>query len=149
MIFKLNRGHRLYQKQLSNYEVSDSDLIDLETVISFINQIDGPAVEWDQHRNCYGLKTRQCYKKGDFITTYGGTKSFKEINGDYVAKGSEIYIDGRVGFKLSEKGRWINESDNKRTHINVKLGRRISAISDINKGEWLFADYGDEYIRNY
>ena len=109
--------HRLYKKRLADYVATEADLA---TLIGYINQLDGPAVEWDDDRKCYGLKARQHYKSGELVTTYGGTKSVKEIRGDYVAKGgADIYIDGRVGFKLSEKGRWINESDRDRTSVNI------------------------------
>lgn len=70
--------------------------------------------------------------------------------GDYVAKASsDLHIDGRVGFSLTAKGRWINESDRKRKIVNVELGRVVRATRNIKAGEWLFADYGEEYERDY
>lgn len=149
-VLALDPNHRLYKKRLADYVATEVDLVDLPTLIRHINQLDGPAVEWDEQRNCYGLKARQPYKSGELVTTYGGIKSVKEIRGDYVAKGgADIYIDGRVGFKLSERGRWINESDRDRTIVNVKLGRNVRSTRDIAEGDWLFADYGPDYERNY
>lgn len=62
---------------------------------------------------------------------------------------SDTFMDGRVGFKLSDKGRWTNESDRRRKIVNISLGREMKATRDIEAGEWLFTDYGDEYERNY
>ena len=109
----------------------------------------GPEVAWDDDRQCYGLRTRQSYRKGQAITEYGGRKSIKPVSGDYVAKSGELYIDGQYDFKVSQKGRWINESDRDRTIVNVRLGRIVRAECDIPEGKWLFADYGPDFVRNY
>ena len=121
----------------------------IEAVVVCVNSVPGPIVCWDDDRRCYGLKADRAYKCGEKITTYGGYISVKEIQGDYVAKSGEVYIDGKHDFFPSQKGRWINESDRDRTVVNVKLGRDVRATCDIEAGEWLFADYGDEYVRNY
>ena len=113
------------------------------------NLAPGPLVEWDNDRNCYGLRADVSYARGTKVTSYGGFKSIKPLNGDYVAKSGEVYIDGEWDFWPDEKGRWINESDRLRMNVNVKIGRDVRATRDIVKGEWLFADYGDEYERNY
>lgn len=113
------------------------------------NRMPGPQVCWDCERGCYGLRSDREYKKGELVTTYWGRVSSKESHGDYVAKASEVYIDGRVDFLLSQKGRWINESDRERSIINVNLGRNVRAIRDIEEGEWIFADYGPDYVRSY
>lgn len=123
--------------------------MDRYNVIRLVNEMPGPQVKWDTHRKCYGLRSDRPYRKGELVTTYGGTMSVREIAGDYVAKASEVYIDGESGFRLSQKGRWINESDRDRTSVNVSLGRNIRATRDIAEGEWLFADYGPDYIRSY
>jgi len=130
-------------------DVTENDLNDIPSLVKRVNQIDGPKVEWDNERNCYGLKADRMYKKGKLVTTYGGIKYLKEVHGDYVVKANEIHIDGRFGFKLSEKGRWINESDRDRKIVNVTLGRDIRATRIIQPGEWIFADYGPDYVRNY
>lgn len=113
------------------------------------NKWSGPKVAWDKQRGCYGLKADRRYKKGEKITTYGGYKSVKPMNGDYVAKSGEVYIDGFWGFFPHEKGRWINESDALRKVVNVNIARTVRATCDIEEGEWLFGDYGNEYVRNY
>ena len=132
------------------YIVRELDLQDVADLVDRCNQTYGPLIEWDDVRGCYGLKADRSYKQGELVTTYSGAKYSHEIYGDYVTKAaSDIHIDGRVGFKLSEKGRWINESDRDRRIINVSLGRSIRATRDIEAGEWLFTDYGPDYIRNY
>ena len=114
------------------------------------NQVEGPMVCWDPDRSCYGLRAEKKYTAGDHITTYGGKLYTKPINGDYVAKAaSDCYIDGRVGFKLKDKGRWMNESDRDRRKVNAKLGRVVRAIEDIEEDEWIFTDYGPDYERSY
>jgi len=143
-----DRSHRLFKKRLADHVVTEHDLDAPALLINLVNELDGPAVEWDEQRNCYGLKARQHYKRGALVTTYGGAQSVTEISGDYVAKGG-VYVDGRIGFKLSQKGRWINESDRERTTINVTLGLNVRAAQDIAQGEWLFADYGPDYQRTY
>lgn len=114
-----------------------------------VNRQPGPEVAWDSDRQCYGLRARQPYRKGDAITEYGGRRSLRELRGDYVVKSGELYIDGQYDFKVTQKGRWINESDRDRTIVNVRLGRTVRAACDIDEGAWLFADYGPEFQRNY
>lgn len=130
--------------------VSETKLRSLFNVISDCNAVEGPIVSWDMERHCFGLRAEKKYKAGERITTYGGTRSSKPINGDYVAKAaSDCFIDGRVGFKLKEKGRWINESDRTRSKVNAKLGRNVKALTDIEEDEWIFVDYGKDYKRTY
>jgi hypothetical protein len=143
---------------------ADSTLKDLGTIVATeammeqspfahlfvaVNRQPGPEVAWDDDRQCYGLRTRQSYRKGEAITEYGGRKSVKELHGDYVVKSGELYIDGQYDFKVSQKGRWINESDRDRTIVNVVLGRIVRAACDIPEDAWLFADYGPDFVRNY
>lgn len=76
-----------------------------QPLVSQSNAIGGTVIAWDSDRMCYGLKAERRYLKGDIVTTYGGRKYSKEVEGDYVAKAaSDVHIDGRVGFHLSEKG---------------------------------------------
>lgn len=141
------RGKR---KRYKDDVVSKEELQDNHArVVQRINELPGPVVAWDLERKCHGLKARKNYSKGEKVTEYGGTLSAKAINGDYVAKSGEVFIDGECGFKLSQKGRWINESDRERRVVNVKLGRTVRAVCDITNGEWFFADYGAEYERTY
>lgn len=125
------------------------ELFKFEYMLVAVNRQPGPEVAWDDDRQCYGLRARQPYRKGEAITEYGGRKSLKELRGDYVAKTGELYIDGQYDFTVSQKGRWINESDRDRAVVNVRLGRTVRAACDIAEGEWLFADYGPEYERDY
>jgi hypothetical protein len=132
------------------YIVTEDDLKNISDLVRRCNEIDGPSVEWDHERGCYGLRARRNYARGEIVTTYGGKKYTREVEGDYVAKASsDLHIDGRVGFKLSEKGRWINEYDRDRIIVNVTLGRNVRATMDIAAGDWIFTDYGPEYERTY
>lgn len=111
----------------------------------------GPIVQWDPDRCCWGLFADRDYAKGEKVTEYGGEKSLNEVNGPYVAKvGRDIYIDGYSGFLLGvERGRWINEYDAKREFVNVELARVIHTTRPVAKGEQFFGDYGPDYERHY
>lgn len=112
---------------------------------------DGPLVQWDHQRGCWGLFADRDYPKGAKVTEYGGERSLEEISGPYVARlTSGIHIDGYSGFLLGpERGRWINEHDAVRSFVNVELARTIHTTRAVLKGEQFFGDYGDEYVRDY
>lgn len=143
----MNRTKRVIEKDT----VVTATLLETRygAIIDAVNQLSGPEVAWDPLRNCYGLRARQAYRPGEVITTYGGRRSLTPIRGDYVARCSELHIDGRTDFRLSEKGRWINESCRDRLIVNATLGRQVRALTPIQAGEWIFVDYGEEYQRSY
>lgn len=119
-----------------------------EALIDEINFMKGPYVVPDGHRG-YGLRADKDYKKGEVITRYGGLSPVF-WSGDYVARLDEHQsIDGLTHFKLSEKGRWLNEYNTKRSFVNVTLGRECRAACDIKQGDMLYTDYGSDYVRNY
>lgn len=144
----MKRSRRLVQKELEEQVVSEEMLDPIELLVSVANELGGPVVAFD-HLRGWGLRAEKKYLKGELVTTYGGVMSLCPSEGDYVAKANEVFIDGRHGFKLKEKGRWINESDRDRTCVNVSLGRNVRAIREIKEGEWIFADYGPDYQRSY
>lgn len=118
-------------------------------IIEEHNKYDGPKIVRDGIRG-WGLQADRFYRKGEVITEYGGKRYARPICGDYVAKiASDCYVDAEHEFKPWEKGRWINESSSQREYVNVKLGRQVRALCDINKGDMLYADYGNEYERTY
>ena len=136
------------QKETEDQIVTEDMLHTIDRIVEAANEIGGPQINLDHVRG-WGLRAEKKYLKGELVTTYGGITHLKEIQGDYVAKANEVFIDGRQGFKLKEKGRWINESDRDRTDVNVSLGRNVRAIREIKEGEWIFADYGPDYQRDY
>ena len=134
----------------NNILITQYDLhFNYDNVINVCNLAPGPHIAWDDVRKCYGLIADRNYCIGEKITSYGGHKTLNSVDGDYVAKASEVFINGEFDFYTTEKGRWINEYDRERSIVNVSLGRTIRAIKNIQKGEWLFADYGPEYKRTY
>ena len=150
MVKAFTRAEKRKRDDLGEKIVTDEMLNVKCALVWEANRCEGPIVSWDLDRHCFGLRAEKKYKKGDRVTEYGGTLFSRPIEGDYVAKASsDLFIDGRVGFKLKQKGRWINESDRDRTKVNVKIGRIVRAIADIEEDEWLFGDYGDEYERSY
>lgn len=136
------------KKESEQLVVTTAMLVDVIILAEAANDLEGPVVAYD-HQRGWGLKAEKKYLKGDLVTTYGGVISAKPIEGDYVAKANEVFINGHHGFRLKEKGRWINESDRDRTNVNVSLGRNVRAIREIKQGEWIFADYGPDYQRSY
>lgn len=120
-----------------------------ERLVDAINVFKGPKVQKDRVRG-YGLFADRDYEAGEIITRFGGRVIYGgNISGDYVAKCSEFYIDGFDGFRLSERGRWINEFDRERSFVNCSLGREIRAIVPVKKGEQFFCNYGNDYARKY
>jgi hypothetical protein len=99
----------------------------------------------------HGLFADRDYHPGEVITTYGGRLVYgQHVQGDYVAYcGNNTNSDGSDGFQLSEKGRWINESDRDRTIVNATLGRTIRAQHHVKQGQEIFVDYGEQYQRSY
>jgi len=138
------------QARLASYVVSAEDIDErLELVVRMANALPGPRIERDPERG-YGLRADRNYVAGELVTEYGGVVGDNRVEGDYAAQ-ADAYttIDGHHGFRLAQKGRWINESDAQRTSVNVKLGRRVVALRNIAEEEWLFADYGEQYVRDY
>ena len=138
---------------VENYKVTRHDVEhNLDLVIRLCNETRGPLVAFDYYRHCFGLKAERDYKAREVVTDYGGEVSHvADVEGDYVAQlaKTNVTIDGYCGFLVREKGRWINESDNQRTLVNVELGRRVRTIKAVKQGDWFFADYGENYKRNY
>ena len=149
-LFRMKRGLLIQERKR---KVTLDDVCDnLPQVIERVNAIQGPQVKFDPKRCCYGLYADRDYDEGELVTLYGGVKYSGERSGDYVSKigkHGNLHIDGHYGFTQSEKGRWINESNRCRNHVNVELGRSIRTTQDVKRGDQFFADYGDEYARTY
>lgn len=121
----------------------------MEEIIERLNNEGGPYIVRDFHRG-HGLIAHHPFKKGEVITNYGGQLTTKPISGDYVAYlGNGVYTDASEEFHWRNKGRWINEYDKERSQVNVILGRCVRAARDIREGEYLYADYGPDYQRDY
>jgi hypothetical protein len=155
-----------FRKQLNKYVVTEADIESIESVVALCNCVSGPFVAYDPVRG-YGLMADRDYSEGTTVTTYGGER-IKSIvvGGPYMAlaKNGMSTVDGRYGFKLAQKGRWVNEyiggdeNDKEKDkllqaervkHANVYLGMELIAMRDIAKYEWIYTDYGDEYSRSY
>jgi len=138
-----------------NYIVTEEDIKPqfLPLLVSRVNRVKGPKVEWYDDKAGYGLKADKLYLAGDFVTIYGGIRTEEYVPGPYVMELNHVSINGLYGFKLSEKGRWINEeSSNEQRRIqfmNLPLNVKMIASKNVRKGEWFFTDYGKYYVRNY
>ncbi len=146
---------RTLKNFMSNFSVTKPDITArLHKIIELSNALGGPQIKYDPKRG-YGLFADKIYEKGCRVTKYGGILIRKkrgdpDPEGDYMGKrGDGAFINGEYGFLLLEKGRWINEKNASRSKVNVKLGTAITTTIRIEKGEQFFADYGDEYIRDY
>jgi hypothetical protein len=129
----------------------DLILLQEDRLVKIINALgDGPLVRWDPERGGWGLFAEKKYEEGEKVTEYGGTISTYEVAGPYVALMGDIHVDGFCGFRLGiQRGRWINEYDRERSHVNTELGRIVRTTRTVEKGEQFFADYGNEYERHY
>ncbi len=137
---------------LQKYIVTLEDVNDrIEKIIHTSNSLGGPQIKKDPIRG-WGLFAEKDYHAGRNVTQYGGVKVPRGSEGDYMAATGtgRPFINGEYGFNIyTERGRWINESDAKRSIVNVILGERVLVIKDVKKGEQFFADYGDDYERDY
>lgn len=146
---------KFYLYEVSIYDVSTPHR--LERLVALSNAVSAsrrnPLVKWDNDRNGYGLFATRDYAAGEKVTEYYGARMPVRdgTRGDYMALlGKDVMINGLYGFKLGkEQGRWINESDSSRTIVNVELGRIVRTTQAVSRGEQFFADYGDEYDRDY
>lgn len=105
-----------------------------------------------------GLFARRDYKKGEFVTEYGGylveKSKVEESNSDYLFRDHWGYTwdSEKVKDQLREKGRWINDDfkDGNVFWVSREKGRppKIYTRRKIKKGEEFFINYGDEYWKD-
>jgi hypothetical protein len=147
----LSRSRFLIQSQ---YVATKNDVeFNLSAIVAMSNELGGPLVGICPRRG-YGLFANRAYAKGELITEYGGVIYSGEVGGDYAARiNADSHIDGHHGFKLREKGRWINEfsgdPEERAEKANATLGLAIRASRYIENGQQIFVDYGGDYVRDY
>ena len=61
----------------------------------------------------YGLFAEKDYESNEIVAEYGGVVASEELIGPYVISVRRHDVDGYYGFKLSQKGRFINEDHSK------------------------------------
>ena len=126
----------------------------------------------------YGLFTLTDIQQNSNITIYSGitTSPLQEYNtdSDYILtlnhkdelnqprEFDQWRIDGQYGFKLGDKGRWANtqielDDNNCEFRISTEFDEDeeedkpqvfIVSIKDINSGDEIYVDYGEEYREN-
>ena len=151
------------QRELDAYVTTKEDVDShLEDVVLLTNLTSmGPIVMQSQIAG-YGLFADRRYRgslerKGQYITTYDGTKARAGDSGPYVLHISEqTVIDGFYGFQLIDKGRWINHNDN---DFNVYFSKNQVHVFTpeweyekaplIEKGTELIINYGDDYSKDW
>lgn len=52
--------------------VNEEMLLDTKKLVKLVNSVEGPIVEWDSKRGCYGLKADKDYAKKKIVTFYEG-----------------------------------------------------------------------------
>lgn len=101
----------------------------------------------------FGLRTLIPFKKGDFVIEYIGTKRLNKEIEDHTGKylfeiNSKYTIDGSPRWNIA---RYINHSC--RPNCEVEIGRdqkiKIMAIKNIQAGDELTYDYGEEYFDEF
>lgn len=141
----------------SNYVVTNEDvktrLLQIVQEANWLvhgHAVTDPLILPDRERGGYGLFATRDYRAGEVVTEYGGTTSSALQKGDYVGYlGDGVCIDGHHGFRLCQRGRWINEYNGERSMVNVTIGRQVRTTRPVKCGEQFFGDYGPEYQRNY
>lgn len=152
--------------QLCTYTATLADVGQVDLLASLCNLTTGPVLfRVASKGGGYGLFAEQDYAVGreTKITKYDGVRPVElpsQEEADYVVEtGPRAYIDGKYGFQLENKGRWINEpnvaggvSDTAelKTIINVelsRLNRYFFPLIDIRRGTELEWYYGPKYQR--
>ena len=101
-----------------------------------------------------GLFAGEALKRGDFIIEYVGKKIPNSIADDL---GTRYLFDLENGFTIdgspmSNTARWINHAcePNVEAELDEEEEKiRILAMHDIEPGEELTIDYGDEYVKDF
>lgn len=113
--------HRHILDLIGNYRVSRKDIEEnIDLIILLANELGGPQVTvvgpvTDPRAGTVGLVADRDYKKGEFVTTFGG----------YTL--SHRYC----GFLVKEKGCWIRNIGN----ANVELDRIVRTTRAVRKAE--------------
>lgn len=160
ILFYLDLRDNLTLKQhLALREITAKKTDDLREIVFLANLTPGPVILPTRTRG-YGLFADREYEGGEIVTMYGGDKVTGETEGDYVLYNqvTGVTTDGRYGYKLGEKGRWINEYSRKtrdrNKHKNVvfistKRGIGVKAIGRVIPfATELFLNYGADYNRS-
>jgi len=131
----------------------------VQEVVFLANLTPGPVILLTKKRG-YGLFAERTYERTDIVTRYGGQNVAKNTEGDYVLfnQVTQKTIDGKYGYKLSEKGRWINEFSRltRKRNANknvVFLASKDGILIKSIKGKIPFAtefflNYGTDYNRS-
>ncbi len=101
-----------------------------------------------------GLFAGEALKRGDFIIEYVGKKIPNSIADDL---GTRYLFDLENGFTIdgspmSNTARWINHAcePNVEAELDEEEEKiRILAMHDIEPGEELTIDYGEEYVKDF
>ena len=122
---------------IGSYVVKQEDVSDpdkLKLIVYMCNFTPGPVIMYINHVIGYGLFADRDYDRHkDEVTVYGGIVTrFSRIRdaeegcrGDYaMLVDKKTCIDGLYGFKLSQKGRFINEAHNVQFDGNIRLYKR-------------------------
>ena len=150
-------------KEISEYRTTKEDMEDqmsIRKIVFLSNLVEGPfIIHTKDATKGYTLVADKRYKgsmtrDGDLVTIYGGTIVSGDEKSNYVvALGTSKFLEGKYGFVLREKGRWINEN---RVSPNVYMKRNeIRVLSSelergsLEQGEEILLDYGDEYERSW
>jgi SET domain-containing protein len=100
----------------------------------------------------HGLFATESFKLGEFVIEYTGRKITAELADKletrYLFEINKYWtIDGSVRTNIA---RYVNHSCNPNCEADIKKGRILfTAIRDIEKGEELTIDYGEEYFDEF
>lgn len=145
----------VWMDYLSNYIVTEHHVkASMSSIVLLCNHVAGPRLVNTAHKG-FGLEAERDYAKGEIVTFYGGTLLKGGATGSYVVDAGTFSVDGYFGFKLIDKGRWVNEADEGiKPNLEMRKtprGKRLYffATRDICKGEELTWFYGRYYDRTW
>lgn len=124
---------------------------DLVVEAFLINVATGPIVQLTTDGRGYGLFADKRYRIGERITIYGGETVENDAEGDYVLHNQHkgITLDAQFRFRGKEKGRWINDTNEGQSNVEIDADLYVFATKNIEPGEELQWWYGDEYERDW
>lgn len=149
-----SEGELLIAKSGTLIDLNTQSLTDAVAVANVALAPDGLQVRETPGRG-YGLFTTRPFAKGKEVTGYGGVyyKPCKKWRGDYVLSvpARQCAWDTQRYFYAHDGGRWINEPPfGQMWRVNLEgryTGKRyyFVAARDLEAGEELFLNYGDDY----
>jgi hypothetical protein len=143
--------------------------IDHPEAVEMANAAGGPQIRMTEDGRGYGLFAQREYEEGEFVTYYDGVSVILPTAADaeeYALKHGNAYsliinanrngfmfIDGEKLFHLTNKGRFVNESQRGQNvdmvYSAAQRAPKFITTRRVYKGEEFLWFYGDGYDRSH